>query len=84
MKMGGQFYKLIKFQISDIKVYKNAQVCMKKLYVHCRDFDLVLKPETRFFHENFTLTMDGKKVSAHHVKYNLYSGFDRSELLNLY
>ncbi|XP_064387941.1 disintegrin and metalloproteinase domain-containing protein 10-like [Halichondria panicea] len=42
-----------------------------------RDFNLLLKPETRFFHKNFTLTIDGQKSSSQLAKIHLYSGVDQ-------
>ena len=44
-----------------------------------RDFNLLLKPETRFFHKNFTLTIDGQKSSSQLAKIHLYSGVDQSK-----
>ena len=58
----------------------SASTCIYYLYPH-REFDLVLKPETRFFHENLTLIIDGKKASSHLAKYHVYSGTDRSECI---
>ncbi|XP_064387720.1 disintegrin and metalloproteinase domain-containing protein 10-like isoform X3 [Halichondria panicea] len=43
-----------------------------------RHFNLLLKPETRFFHNNFTLTIDGQKSSSQLAKIHLYSGIDQN------
>ncbi|XP_064387576.1 adhesion G protein-coupled receptor L3-like isoform X2 [Halichondria panicea] len=44
-----------------------------------RDFKLLLKPETHFFHKNFTLAIDGQKSSSQLAKIHLYSGIDQND-----